>query len=158
MFTPIFQSSGQESEDACSVWTLGENEVMQYFPNGFPLTLCIPAEEPTKEFTLPASATKTSIPNLRPDVDYLVTISAYAGSEESLPVSGQITRESPGPRVFVSVCVKQQISNRLLAKLVCSWMMTMSFSLENKVVGSTSQNLQWTKTPLQYITVDLNKP
>uniref|UniRef100_A0A8D3DGG8 Collagen alpha-1(XII) chain n=1 Tax=Scophthalmus maximus TaxID=52904 RepID=A0A8D3DGG8_SCOMX len=50
---------------------------------------------PTKEFTLPASATKTSIPNLRPDVDYLVTISAYAGSEESLPVSGQITRESP---------------------------------------------------------------
>uniref|UniRef100_A0A8C9ZMB3 Collagen alpha-1(XII) chain n=1 Tax=Sander lucioperca TaxID=283035 RepID=A0A8C9ZMB3_SANLU len=51
--------------------------------------------EPTKEFTLPPSATKTSISDLSPDVDYTVTISAYAGSEESLPISGQITRESP---------------------------------------------------------------
>uniref|UniRef100_A0A8C9ZP75 Collagen type XII alpha 1 chain n=1 Tax=Sander lucioperca TaxID=283035 RepID=A0A8C9ZP75_SANLU len=53
--------------------------------------------EPTKEFTLPPSATKTSISDLSPDVDYTVTISAYAGSEESLPISGQITRESPYP-------------------------------------------------------------
>uniref|UniRef100_A0A4W6EWK5 Collagen alpha-1(XII) chain n=1 Tax=Lates calcarifer TaxID=8187 RepID=A0A4W6EWK5_LATCA len=47
--------------------------------------------EPTKEFTLPPSATKTSISDLSPDVDYVVTISAYSGSEESLPISGQIT-------------------------------------------------------------------
>ncbi|XP_028252836.1 collagen alpha-1(XII) chain isoform X3 [Parambassis ranga] len=52
--------------------------------------------EPTKEFTLPASATKTSISDLTPDVDYVVTIAAYAGSEESLPISGQITLESSG--------------------------------------------------------------
>uniref|UniRef100_A0A3Q3CJL9 Collagen, type XII, alpha 1b n=1 Tax=Haplochromis burtoni TaxID=8153 RepID=A0A3Q3CJL9_HAPBU len=48
--------------------------------------------EPTKEFTLPASATKTSISDLTPDVDYVVTITAYSGSEQSLPISGQITR------------------------------------------------------------------
>uniref|UniRef100_A0A3Q3JN84 Collagen, type XII, alpha 1b n=1 Tax=Monopterus albus TaxID=43700 RepID=A0A3Q3JN84_MONAL len=48
----------------------------------------------SKEFTLPASATKTSISGLSPDVDYVVTISAYVGSEESLPMSGLITIES----------------------------------------------------------------
>lgn len=67
---------------------------MQQFPNGFPLTLCILVDEPTKEFTLPASVTKTSISDLSADVDYVVTITAHAGSEESLPISGQITRES----------------------------------------------------------------
>lgn len=70
---------------------------MQQFPNGFPLTLCILVEEPTKEFTLPASVTKTSISDLSADVDYVVTITAYDGSEESLPISGQITRESLCP-------------------------------------------------------------
>lgn len=58
------------------------------------LCLCVPAEEPVKEFTLPPTATKTSISDLSADVDYVVTISAYAGSEESLPISGQITCES----------------------------------------------------------------
>lgn len=82
------------------------NEVMQYFPNSFPLTLCILVEEPAKEFTLPGSATKTSISDLTPDVDYTVTISAYAGSEESLPMTGQITRESLCPEVCECVCVK----------------------------------------------------
>lgn len=51
------------------------------------------AEEPPKELTLPPFATKTSITDLSADVDYVVTISAFAGSEESLPISGQITRE-----------------------------------------------------------------
>lgn len=48
-------------------------------------------EEPVKEFTLPPSATKTSIRDLTPDVDYVVTIISYSGSEESIPISGQIT-------------------------------------------------------------------
>lgn len=48
-------------------------------------------EEPVKEFTLPASAKKTSIGDLSTDVDYEVTISSYAGSQESIPLSGQIT-------------------------------------------------------------------
>uniref|UniRef100_A0A673I296 Collagen alpha-1(XII) chain n=1 Tax=Sinocyclocheilus rhinocerous TaxID=307959 RepID=A0A673I296_9TELE len=51
-------------------------------------------EEPVKEFTLPPSATKTSIRDLTPDVDYVVTITSYSGSEESIPISGQITNDS----------------------------------------------------------------
>ena len=56
------------------------------------LFLC--SDEPSRELNLPASATKTSITNLTPDVDYAVTISSYYGSDESLPLSGQITSES----------------------------------------------------------------
>ncbi|XP_068454822.1 collagen alpha-1(XII) chain [Clinocottus analis] len=63
---------------------------------GYRILVTSDTEEPTKEFTLPASATKTSIPDLTPDVDYVVTMSSYAGSEESLPVSGQLTLESSG--------------------------------------------------------------
>ncbi|KAG7220584.1 hypothetical protein INR49_018021 [Caranx melampygus] len=62
------------------------------------LTSCVRENEPAKEFTLPASATKTSISDLTPNVDYSVTISAYAGSEESLPITGQITlKRFPDP-------------------------------------------------------------
>uniref|UniRef100_A0AAQ6AND6 Collagen alpha-1(XII) chain n=1 Tax=Amphiprion ocellaris TaxID=80972 RepID=A0AAQ6AND6_AMPOC len=61
---------------------------------GYRIQVTSDTGEPTKEFTLPASATKTSISDLSPDVDYVVTIAAYAGSEESLPISGQITSDS----------------------------------------------------------------
>uniref|UniRef100_A0A3P9D789 Collagen alpha-1(XII) chain n=1 Tax=Maylandia zebra TaxID=106582 RepID=A0A3P9D789_9CICH len=63
---------------------------------GYRIEVTSDTEEPTKEFTLPASATKTSISDLTPDVDYVVTITAYSGSEQSLPISGQITLESSG--------------------------------------------------------------
>ncbi|KAI3364626.1 hypothetical protein L3Q82_011406, partial [Scortum barcoo] len=63
---------------------------------GYRIQVTSDTEEPIKEFSLPASSTKTSISDLTPDVDYVVTISAYAGSEESLPISGQITLESSG--------------------------------------------------------------
>uniref|UniRef100_A0A3Q4MGK4 Collagen alpha-1(XII) chain n=1 Tax=Neolamprologus brichardi TaxID=32507 RepID=A0A3Q4MGK4_NEOBR len=65
---------------------------------GYRIEVTSDTEEPTKEFTLPASATKTSISDLTPDVDYAVTITAYSGSEQSLPISGQITLESSGSR------------------------------------------------------------
>uniref|UniRef100_A0A669CR94 Collagen type XII alpha 1 chain n=1 Tax=Oreochromis niloticus TaxID=8128 RepID=A0A669CR94_ORENI len=61
---------------------------------GYRIEVTSDTEEPTKEFTLPASATKTSISDLTPDVDYVVMITAYSGSEQSLPISGQITRET----------------------------------------------------------------
>ncbi|CAG01460.1 unnamed protein product, partial [Tetraodon nigroviridis] len=48
-------------------------------------------EEAEREFTLPPAATKTSISDLSADVDYVVSISAFAGSQESLPISGQLT-------------------------------------------------------------------
>lgn len=72
--------------------------VAMQFPDFFPLTLCLLVGEPAKEFTLPASATETSISDLSTDVDYVVTISAFAGSEESLPITGQLTSESQNPK------------------------------------------------------------
>uniref|UniRef100_A0A9J8AGW4 Collagen, type XII, alpha 1a n=1 Tax=Cyprinus carpio carpio TaxID=630221 RepID=A0A9J8AGW4_CYPCA len=44
-----------------------------------------------KDFSLPASATDTSITDLTPDVDYSVSINSYDGAEESIPILGQIT-------------------------------------------------------------------
>uniref|UniRef100_A0AAY5ETZ1 Collagen alpha-1(XII) chain n=1 Tax=Electrophorus electricus TaxID=8005 RepID=A0AAY5ETZ1_ELEEL len=58
---------------------------------GFRIHVASNTDEPVKEFTLPASATKASIKDLTPDVDYIVTISSYSRSQESLPISGQIT-------------------------------------------------------------------
>uniref|UniRef100_A0A671LJ60 Collagen alpha-1(XII) chain n=1 Tax=Sinocyclocheilus anshuiensis TaxID=1608454 RepID=A0A671LJ60_9TELE len=65
-------------------------------------------EEPVKEFTLPPSATKTSIRDLTHDVDYVVTITSYSGSEESIPISGQITIQSSG---FEGGTRKPQVSD-----------------------------------------------
>ncbi|KAI9528336.1 hypothetical protein NQZ68_022028 [Dissostichus eleginoides] len=75
-----------------------ENISLFCFQESFrpPVTPIIVNKEPTREFSLPATASKTSISDLSPDVDYTVTILAYAGSEESLPISGQITLESTG--------------------------------------------------------------
>uniref|UniRef100_A0A674BWN9 Collagen type XII alpha 1 chain n=1 Tax=Salmo trutta TaxID=8032 RepID=A0A674BWN9_SALTR len=69
---------------------------------GFRIQVASDTDIPTKDLTLPATATKTSITDLTPDMDYVVTIISYAGSEESLPTSGQLTSESltitSGPR------------------------------------------------------------
>ncbi|XP_026102002.1 collagen alpha-1(XII) chain-like [Carassius auratus] len=65
-------------------------------------------EEPVKEFTLPPTATKTSIRDLTPDVEYVVTIISYLGSEESIPISGQITIQSSG---FEGGTRKPQVSD-----------------------------------------------
>ncbi|XP_035986482.1 collagen alpha-1(XII) chain isoform X6 [Fundulus heteroclitus] len=74
---------------------------------GYRIQVTAASGEQEKIISLPASATKTSISDLSPDVDYEVTIVAYAGSEESLPISGQITIESSsssrgGPKKPVS--------------------------------------------------------
>uniref|UniRef100_A0A8C7UTT9 Collagen, type XII, alpha 1b n=1 Tax=Oncorhynchus mykiss TaxID=8022 RepID=A0A8C7UTT9_ONCMY len=69
---------------------------------GFRIQVASDTDKPTKDLTLPATATKTSITDLTPDMDYVVTIISYSGSEESLPTSGQLTSESltitSGPR------------------------------------------------------------
>ncbi|XP_056620126.1 collagen alpha-1(XII) chain isoform X2 [Triplophysa dalaica] len=63
---------------------------------GYRIQVMADEEEPVKEFTLSASSTKTSIRDLTPDVDYVVVITSYLGSEESIPISGQITIQSIG--------------------------------------------------------------
>ncbi|GAA6109498.1 collagen alpha-1(XII) chain isoform X1 [Tachysurus ichikawai] len=47
-----------------------------------------------RDFTLPATATSTNITNLTPDVDYSVSISSYDGTDESIPIFGQLTIQS----------------------------------------------------------------
>uniref|UniRef100_A0A6Q2Y4A5 Collagen alpha-1(XII) chain n=1 Tax=Esox lucius TaxID=8010 RepID=A0A6Q2Y4A5_ESOLU len=63
---------------------------------GFRIQVASETDEPTKDITLPATATKTSITDLTPDKDYTVTIISYSGSQESLPISGQLTIQSSG--------------------------------------------------------------
>uniref|UniRef100_A0A672P1N8 Collagen alpha-1(XII) chain n=1 Tax=Sinocyclocheilus grahami TaxID=75366 RepID=A0A672P1N8_SINGR len=75
---------------------------------GLRIVVTSDTEEPVKEFTLPPSATKTSIRDLTPDVDYVVTITSYSGSEESIPISGQITIQSSG---FEGGTRKPQVSD-----------------------------------------------
>ncbi|XP_028296318.1 collagen alpha-1(XII) chain isoform X2 [Gouania willdenowi] len=62
--------------------------------HGYRIQVTSDTGEMTKDLTLPASATKTSISDLSPDEDYIVTIVAFAGSDQSLPLSGRITIES----------------------------------------------------------------
>ncbi|XP_057679033.1 collagen alpha-1(XII) chain isoform X2 [Corythoichthys intestinalis] len=47
-----------------------------------------------REFALAATETSTTVSDLSQDVDYSVSVFAYSGSDESIPVSGQITLES----------------------------------------------------------------
>uniref|UniRef100_A0A3B4FJG1 Collagen alpha-1(XII) chain-like n=1 Tax=Pundamilia nyererei TaxID=303518 RepID=A0A3B4FJG1_9CICH len=61
---------------------------------GFKIQVQVPdGDEPTRDFTLDASATMTSLTDLTPDLDYSVSISSYYGSEESIPIFGQLTSE-----------------------------------------------------------------
>ncbi|XP_072219016.1 collagen alpha-1(XII) chain isoform X1 [Leuresthes tenuis] len=73
------------------IWSKPQSRI-----EGYRIQVTSETGEPTKEFSVPPSVTKTSIPDLIPDVDYEVTIVAYAGSVESLPITGQITLESSG--------------------------------------------------------------
>ncbi|XP_047429514.1 collagen alpha-1(XII) chain-like [Mugil cephalus] len=101
----LSSSQAQDQVDAPSdlrFKILNENTVQMIWSRpqsriqGYRIEVTSDTGEAKREFTLPASATKTSISDLSPDVDYVVTIAAYAGSEESLPISGQITLESSG--------------------------------------------------------------
>uniref|UniRef100_A0A672IPW9 Collagen, type XII, alpha 1a n=1 Tax=Salarias fasciatus TaxID=181472 RepID=A0A672IPW9_SALFA len=46
------------------------------------------------DFTLDAYATTTSITDLTPDLDYSVSINSFYGTEESIPIFGQLTIQS----------------------------------------------------------------
>nr|XP_043903464.1 collagen alpha-1(XII) chain-like isoform X1 [Solea senegalensis] len=61
---------------------------------GFRIQVMSDADEPSREFALDAYATTTSITDLTPDLDYSVSINSYYGSEESIPIFGQLTIQS----------------------------------------------------------------
>ncbi|TRY92824.1 hypothetical protein DNTS_024890 [Danionella cerebrum] len=67
----------------------------------------------SRDLSLPSSATSTSITDLTPDVDYSVSINSYDGTEESIPILGQITIQSSntsGSRKPQSEAVKCSVS------------------------------------------------
>ncbi|XP_053193439.1 collagen alpha-1(XII) chain [Scomber japonicus] len=97
------------------IWTRPQSRIQ-----GYRIQVTSDTDEPTKEFNLPASATKTSISDLSPDVDYAVTITAYAGSAESLPISGQITSESSCPSVRVKWQLERNFQETRRFRLKCS--------------------------------------
>ncbi|CAN9502287.1 unnamed protein product [Ophioblennius macclurei] len=61
---------------------------------GFRISVTSDADEPTRDFTLDAYATMTSITDLTPDLDYSVSINSFSGTEESIPIFGQLTIQS----------------------------------------------------------------
>ncbi|KAF7662981.1 hypothetical protein LDENG_00222290 [Lucifuga dentata] len=61
---------------------------------GYKIQVTSDTDEPAREFSLDAYATTTSITDLTPDVDYSVSINSYYGSEESIPIFGQLTIQS----------------------------------------------------------------
>ncbi|CAG5866270.1 unnamed protein product [Menidia menidia] len=62
--------------------------------DGFRIQVVSDADEPVRDFNLDAYTTTTSITNLTPDLDYSVSINSYVGSEESIPIFGQLTIQS----------------------------------------------------------------
>ncbi|XP_076017716.1 collagen alpha-1(XII) chain isoform X2 [Genypterus blacodes] len=61
---------------------------------GYRIQVVSNTDEPAKELNLNAYATTTSITDLTPDLDYSVSINSFYGSEESIPIFGQLTIQS----------------------------------------------------------------
>ncbi|XP_048083246.1 collagen alpha-1(XII) chain isoform X1 [Alosa alosa] len=62
--------------------------------HGFRIQVISDTDEPSKDFSLTASASTMSITDLTPDLDYSVSINSYLGAEESIPIFGQLTIQS----------------------------------------------------------------
>ncbi|XP_012693541.2 collagen alpha-1(XII) chain isoform X2 [Clupea harengus] len=62
--------------------------------HGYRILVDSDTDEPSKDFSLPASASIISITDLTPDLDYSVSINSYVGTEESIPIFGQLTIQS----------------------------------------------------------------
>ncbi|KAM8833742.1 collagen alpha-1(XII) chain isoform 2-T2 [Synchiropus picturatus] len=69
---------------------------------GFRIQVVSDADEPSRDFTLDPYSTMTSITDLTPDLDYSVSINSYYGSEESIPIFGQLTIQSSNSSARVS--------------------------------------------------------
>ncbi|XP_069462362.1 collagen alpha-1(XII) chain isoform X2 [Ambystoma mexicanum] len=69
----------------------------QEYIEGYRITVVPTTDGPTKELTLPYTATQTVLTELVPDIEYVVTIISFDDAEESLPVFGQLTIQTGGP-------------------------------------------------------------
>ncbi|XP_039992554.1 collagen alpha-1(XII) chain isoform X2 [Xiphias gladius] len=70
-------------------WTIPSSRI-----EGFRIQVMSDADEPVRDLTLEAYVTMTSITDLTPDLDYSVSINSFFGSEESIPIFGQLTIQS----------------------------------------------------------------
>ncbi|XP_010877450.3 collagen alpha-1(XII) chain isoform X2 [Esox lucius] len=61
---------------------------------GYRIQVTSDTDEASRDLSLPASATMTSITDLTPDVDYSVSISSFVDTEESISIFGQLTIQS----------------------------------------------------------------
>ncbi|TMS21360.1 Collagen alpha-1(XII) chain [Larimichthys crocea] len=62
--------------------------------DGFRIQVVSDADEAVRDFTLDPYTTMTSITDLTPDLDYSVSINSFEGSDESIPIFGQLTIQS----------------------------------------------------------------
>uniref|UniRef100_A0A674DDB2 Collagen alpha-1(XII) chain n=1 Tax=Salmo trutta TaxID=8032 RepID=A0A674DDB2_SALTR len=97
MLTPVPLLFAVEPPSDLKFKILNENTVQMSWRKpsqriqGYKIQVVSDTDEPTKELNLPATATKTSITDLTPDLDYSVSINSYDGTEESIPIFGQLT-------------------------------------------------------------------
>nr|XP_020464293.1 collagen alpha-1(XII) chain-like [Monopterus albus] len=80
---------------------------------GFRIQIVADADEWARDLAFDAYTTKTSLTDLTPDLSYSVSINSYYGSEESIPIFGQLTiqtsntservRRPPGDAIKCSV-------------------------------------------------------
>ncbi len=75
-----------------------------------------PSDEAVRDFILDAYATTTSITDLTPDLDYSVSINSFDGSEESIPIFGQLTSKY---RFFLEIVCKLSIKLLIKKKWLC---------------------------------------
>ncbi|PWA16437.1 hypothetical protein CCH79_00004628, partial [Gambusia affinis] len=61
---------------------------------GFRIQVVSDADEPARYLNLGSEISTTLLNNLTPDLDYTVSINSYYGSEESIPIYGQLTIQS----------------------------------------------------------------
>ncbi|XP_014859001.1 PREDICTED: collagen alpha-1(XII) chain isoform X2 [Poecilia mexicana] len=61
---------------------------------GFRIQVVSDADEPARYLNLGAEISTTFLNNLTPDLDYTVSINSFYGSEESIPIYGQLTIQS----------------------------------------------------------------
>lgn len=66
-------------------------------------------DEAVRDFTLDAYTTVTSITDLTPDLDYSVSINSYYGSEESIPIFGQLTSKYTFYSGFILMVAKNKL-------------------------------------------------